>query len=131
VATVLIAEDDPDLGAAMRLLFGRTGHRILTASDGAAALELTRRWAPDLLVLEAAMPGMTGAEVCRAVRSDPRTAAIPVMMVARRAAPGAGPAGPAPDDYVTRPFDASDIMARAEALLAHGHRRTPVRAGPR
>jgi CheY-like chemotaxis protein len=79
VSTVLIAEDDPDICAVMKLILGKAGHRILTAGTGPVALDMVRRWRPDLLVLDLSLPGMTGMEVCRAVRADPATAATTIL----------------------------------------------------
>ena len=56
MSTVLIAEDEPDICAAMKLILGRAGHHILTAGTGPVALDLTRRRRPDLLVPDRAMP---------------------------------------------------------------------------
>ena len=58
--SVLIAEDNPDLSAALKILFGRAGYDVHTAGDGRTTLELARHWQPDLIVLDVSMPGMNG-----------------------------------------------------------------------
>src|SRR5207244_11985093 len=95
------------------------GHEVALASDGVAALAAIQEREPDLMILDHAMPGMTGFEVCRNVKRNPFTARIPVLMLTAQAdiedkvegyAAGA-------DDYLAKPFDPRELRARVTALL--------------
>jgi CheY-like chemotaxis protein len=79
--TILLADDDEDVRAVFRMRLERLQHRVLEAANGTLALELTRRERPDLLVLDWTMPGLSGIEILKALRQDPRTANIPVIML--------------------------------------------------
>jgi DNA-binding response OmpR family regulator len=118
-ATVLIAEDDPDVCTALKTIFMRAGHRVLTAADGAAAIDLIHRWRPDLLLLDVSMPGITGLDVCRIVRSDPELSNVAVLMVSSWAFATDFEAGLAAgaDGYLVKPFSNDEVLARAQALL--------------
>jgi DNA-binding response OmpR family regulator len=125
--TVLIGEDEPDVSLALKSVFDRAGYRVLTAADGATALDMACRWMPDLMILDLGMPHMSGLEVCRALRADPAIAHTPVMMVSGwgfttdlEAGTEAGA-----NDYVVKPFDKDDLLARAEALMIQHPRPTP------
>ena len=124
---VVIGEDDPELCSAMRLMFSRAGHRVLTAVDGASTLDLVQRWRPDLVLLDVSMPVMSGLEVCRAVRADPTVAALPVVIVSAWGFDSDIAAGHAAeaDAYVTKPFETAALLARAEALMG-SRRRNPA-----
>lgn len=126
---MLIAEDHPDLITAMTMIFDRAGHSVLTARDGRTTLDLTRGCRPDLVVLDVAMPGMTGLQVCRTLRADPQTAATAILIVSSWALPAAVQDGLAAgaDDYLIKPFRNDELLARAQGLLsrARGLERSP------
>jgi two-component system phosphate regulon response regulator PhoB len=117
---VLIAEDDQDLSVALRMIFERAGHDVLMARDGRAALDLARRYRPDLVVLDVSMPGVTGLDVCRALRAAPETAAAAILIVSAWASPAHVQTGrdAGADDYIVKPFRNDAMLARAEALLS-------------
>lgn len=99
--------------------FRRTGCEILTADCGTRALELARRHRPDLILLDYIMPDLMGDEVCRELKSDPKTSEIPVMIVSTSANQAdikkclvAGAR-----DYVTKPINAQEILAKAGEIL--------------
>jgi DNA-binding response OmpR family regulator len=119
VATVLVAEDDRDICTVMKTIFGRVGHRVLTAADGPTTLDLARRWRPDLVTLDLSMPGTHGLEVCRALRADPDTAGVAILIVSAwdlTCDTNAGREAGA-DDYLVKPFTSADLLAHAESLL--------------
>src|SRR4030081_1076807 len=107
MATGLIGEDESDVSLALKSVFSRAGYRVLTAADGVTALEMVRRWMPDLLVLDLNMPHMSGLEVCRAMRAEPAIADTPVMMVSGWGFSTDLEAGneAGADDYIVKPFD--------------------------
>jgi DNA-binding response OmpR family regulator len=119
-ALVLIAEDNADLSLAMTMIFRRAGHQVLTAGDGQATLKLTRQRQPDLLVLDVSMPGTNGLDTCRALRGDPDTAAIAILMVSAWASPADVLAGheAGADDYLVKPFRNDQLLSRADAMLS-------------
>jgi CheY-like chemotaxis protein len=80
MATVLVVDDHADFCLAMTKLIRRAGHRALYAVNGTEAIELVRSDGPDLVILDAMMPGMDGLEVLRRLRADPRTVALPVIL---------------------------------------------------
>ena len=120
MATVLIGENVPDIRDMLTRLFDRAGHQVRTCVDGDAVLCGALNVPPDLVVMNPSLPGISGLDVCRRLRADPRTTRLPIMMISVRQYPAdltaARTAGA--DDYVGKPFDHVDLMSRAESLLA-------------
>jgi len=120
MAEILLIDDDELLTALVALRFEAAGHRVRTARHGGEGLELATTAPPDLVVLDAMMPVMTGPEVLARMRADPRLAEVPVLILS--ALNGAGDIATArfagATDYLTKPFAASELLARAEAALA-------------
>ncbi|HEY2206291.1 MAG TPA: SpoIIE family protein phosphatase [Pseudonocardia sp.] len=118
-ATVLIVEDNPDL---RRFLAGLLGpfYAVLLATDGREGLDRVRADRPDLVLTDVMMPRLDGFELLAELRSDPVTAAIPVIVLSARAGQEATAAGLAAgaDDYLVKPFSSHDLLARVRANLA-------------
>ena len=119
--TVLVADDDDDVMAVLVETLEPEGYRVLTASDGDAALQIARAERPDIVVLDWMMPGLDGLSVCRALRqdADPKLAAVPVVLITGRTDAQDTAAGfeAGVTDYLTKPFKA-DPPRRAPAVLA-------------
>ena len=111
---VLVVEDDPDIAELIRHYLEKSGHTVEALASGAAVLPKVRADRPDLIVLDLMLPGLDGLMVCQALRSDPRTAAIPIIMVTARGEEADRIAGLelGADDYVTKPFSAKELAAR-------------------
>ena len=119
-ASVLVADDDPLLRELVRFKLEAAGHALTLVGDGAAALAAAREGQPDLLILDSMMPILSGPEVLRALKEDPVTKAIPVLMLTSRKAQddvvSALRGGAA--DYLTKPFLPEELAMRVEGLLA-------------
>ena len=117
--TLLIAEDDPLLMPLLKATFRTSGLRVLTAGTGTQALDTARAERPDLVLLDVGLPEMNGYEVCRAIKTDPETAAIRVVMLTARAGLAdqrlADEAGA--DAYLTKPFSPAQLVASVQCLL--------------
>ena len=81
MARIVIADDDVDIAEFIAYSFQAAGHRVHTALDGACALALVRRHLPDLVVVDHMMPALTGLKVASALRADPLTADLPILMI--------------------------------------------------
>ena len=81
---VLLIEDEPNIAEAMRFLLTREGFRVSHLADGTAALAQVDRDPPDLVILDHMLPGMSGLDILQALRADPKTQALPVMMLTAR-----------------------------------------------
>jgi DNA-binding response OmpR family regulator len=116
---VLVVEDDRDIAALVAHTLRKAGHGVEVASSGAAAIARVGESAPALIVLDVMLPGMDGLAVCRTLRGDPATAAIPIIMLTARAEEADRIAGLelGADDYVTKPFSPRELSARVAALL--------------
>ncbi|GAA3285584.1 SpoIIE family protein phosphatase [Dactylosporangium vinaceum] len=115
-ARVLIADDNADMRDYLRrLLTG--GYEVTTVADGAAALAAARTHPPELIVSDVMMPGLDGLGLVAALRSDPRTAGVPVMLLSARAGQEAAVEGlsAGADDYLVKPFAAQELLARVRA----------------
>ena len=118
-ARILIAEDDDDVGRFVEVHLRTEGFEVHRERDGYAALDAARRLVPDLVLLDVSMPKLDGYAVCAALRDDPRTSAAPIIMVTARtqSADKVEGLGAGADDYVTKPFDPVELVARIRAVL--------------
>jgi CheY-like chemotaxis protein/DNA-binding CsgD family transcriptional regulator len=117
---VLIVDDVPENLAVLHDALDESGYTVLVANNGLAALERARQAVPDVILLDAVMPGMDGFEVCRRLRADSATRAIPIIfmtgltetehVVAAFSAGGT--------DYVTKPVRQSEVLARIAAHVS-------------
>jgi DNA-binding response OmpR family regulator len=116
---VLVVEDDPDIALLLARSLTRAGFAVDQISSGAEVLPTLRRALPDLLLLDLMLPGLGGIEICRALRADPATAALPIIMLTARAEESDRIVGLelGADDYITKPFSPNEVVARVRALL--------------
>jgi two-component system, OmpR family, response regulator MprA len=116
-ATILIAEDDPAIRDAVERALLFEGFNVITANDGAAALEQLRIGSVDLVLLDILMPHLDGLETCRLIRS--RGITTPVLMLTARHEVSDRVAGldAGADDYLVKPFALEELLARIRALL--------------
>ena len=127
--TLLIIDDEKDLVELLRYnLVEKEGYDVISANDGQSGLEIAQRHKVDLIVLDLMMPGMDGLEVCRRLRSDPRTNRVPLIMLTAKATEADRIVGleMGADDYITKPFSPRELVARVKAIL----RRTAVQSDP-
>lgn len=124
---VLVVEDDPDIADLIRRYLQKEGFEVDVRAAGRDALNLISANPPDLLVLDLMLPQMSGLDICRSVRSDEKTASIPIIMVTARAEESERIAGldQGADDYLAKPFSPGELVARVRALLRRAAR-TPT-----
>jgi DNA-binding response OmpR family regulator len=125
---VLIVEDDEDIAHLLAHSVRKAGLDAAVMLSGAGVLARVRESPPDLLLLDVMLPGLDGRDICRALRSDPRTQAVPVIMITARAEEAERVSGLelGADDYVTKPFSPREVVARVRAVL----RRTAAAPAP-
>lgn len=118
---ILIAEDDPDIRALLRLYLEGEGLRVLEASNGTQALELAREHTPDMAVLDIMMPGLNGFELTRALR---KYSDLPILILSAKSEDNDKILGLnlGADDYIAKPFNPVEIVARVRAQLRRSKR---------
>ncbi|MCG8618887.1 MAG: response regulator, partial [Desulfobacterales bacterium] len=119
-ATILLVDDDPDVLAATTRVLSRDGYRVITAEGGIACLNQAPDLAPDLILLDAVMPDLTGLEVCRQLKTAPSTRHIPVILISSMKIESDDQAEgleTGADDYITRPIKNRELLARIRAFL--------------
>ena len=120
MATVLAVDDDAVIRGLLQINLELEGYAVLTAVDGAGALDVLRTQRPDLVLLDVMMPEVSGWEVLERLRADPRTCDLPVVFLSARAMEADIEKGRelGVDRYVTKPFDPDELMAVVAELLA-------------
>jgi two-component system alkaline phosphatase synthesis response regulator PhoP len=117
--TILVVDDEPGIVIIVRDYLDRAGFRVLTAGDGETALRLARTERPSLVLLDLMLPGLDGLDVTRALRQDPSTNGLPLIMLTARVDETDRVAGLelGADDYITKPFSPREVVARVRAVL--------------
>lgn len=125
---LLITEDEADLARALEYNFRQAGFQVTTTSRGREAVRLATVSPPDLVLLDLMLPDISGTEVCRQLKANPKTRDIPVIMVTARGEEVDRIVGfeLGADDYVTKPFSVRELILRARAVL----RRSEAREEP-
>jgi two-component system OmpR family response regulator len=113
---ILVVEDDLNLLATLKYNFLKEGYEVVTAVDGAGALEAARREKPGLIVLDVMLPGLSGFEVCRILRKETD---VPILMLTAKVEEVDKIVGLeiGADDYMTKPFSMRELLARIRAML--------------
>ncbi len=116
---LLLVDDEPDLLDMLGYNLRQAGFEVETAGDGMDALQKVKSSQPDLVVLDVMMPGMSGLEVCRAIRSDPAVRETPILMLTARSGEPNEMQGleAGADDYVTKPVSPRLLVSRVRALM--------------
>ena len=116
---VLVAEDDASNRALLSRLLERGGYRSIAVADGRDAIRAAVDEAPNLVLLDVGLPGLNGLDVCRRLRADPRTVALPIILVTGQTASRDVVAGldAGADDFVRKPYDEAELMARVRSVM--------------
>jgi phosphate regulon transcriptional regulator PhoB len=127
---VLIVEDEPDISGLLAFHLEREGYQVARSTNGADALQQVRVRPPDLVLLDLMLPGMNGLEVCRRLRQDPATAALPIVMLTAKGEEVDRVLGLelGADDYIVKPFSPKEVVARVRAVLRRS--RAPAEGAP-
>jgi len=116
---VLIIEDETDLSELLAFNLEQEGYSPVCVYDGREGLEKAVREVPDLIILDLMLPGMMGTDVCREIRRNPATSAIPVLMLTARGEEIDRVVGfeVGADDYLAKPFSMRELLLRVKAIL--------------
>jgi two-component system response regulator MprA len=117
---ILVVDDDAPIRRMLERTLAAEGYRVVTAADGGAALATIEQSVPDLVVLDVAMPGLDGLAVCRRARA--RGLATPILLLTARdsLSDRVGGLDAGADDYLVKPFETEELLARVRALLRRG-----------
>ena len=123
-ANILLVEDEPGIQELLKLNLGQAGHQVTAASDAEDALQYLRNTLPDVILLDWMLPGMSGIDLCKRLRSDNRYQPVPIIMLTARGEEQDRVAGldTGADDYSTKPFSPRELVSRIRAVL---RRRAP------
>ncbi len=119
MTSVLVVDDERDLLSLLDFNLRAAGFETILATTGQEALSHLRRRVPDLVVLDVMLPDLSGIEICRTIKGDPRTRSVPVVMLTARGEEVDRVVGfeLGADDYVTKPFSVRELVLRVRAVL--------------
>jgi len=117
--TILVVEDDENIQQLVGYNLAKAGFLVLHADNGEQALAMVKKEKPDLVLLDVMLPGLDGFAVCKALRKDPKTAGLPVIILTARSEENDVAAGLdlGADDYVTKPFSPKILISRIKSAL--------------
>ncbi|MGI5236707.1 response regulator transcription factor [Dactylosporangium sp. CA-233914] len=120
MTAILVADDDMDIRDLVAFKLEQAGYDVVAVDNGLAALTAATENPPDLVVLDVMMPGMSGIDVCRQLRQEQGTKALPIILLTARAQEGDVEVGfgAGADDYIVKPFSPRELVSRVEAVLA-------------
>lgn len=126
--SILVVEDEDDIRELLRYNLAREGYRVAAAASGEEALKAARESLPDLVLLDLMLPGLDGLEVCRALKQNPQTRKLPIVMLTAKGEEADIVAGLelGADDYVTKPFSLRVLLARLRAVLRRSRAAPPL-----
>jgi two-component system phosphate regulon response regulator PhoB len=119
IESILVVEDEKDIVDLIEYHFKQSGFSVITALDGPSGLERARKEHPSLIILDLMLPEMDGKDICRALKSNPTTQSIPILMLTAKAEEVDRIVGfeLGAEDYVTKPFSPKELVLRAKAIL--------------
>jgi two-component system phosphate regulon response regulator PhoB len=119
IESILVVEDEEDIVELIEYHLKQSGFSVIRALDGPTGLELARKKRPGLVILDLMLPGMDGKDVCRALKSNPLTQSIPILMLTAKTEEVDRVIGfeLGADDYVTKPFSPRELVLRVKAIL--------------
>jgi two-component system alkaline phosphatase synthesis response regulator PhoP len=122
---IVVIEDEDDILEVIAYNLKREGYEVVTSTSGEDGLEKIEKSSPHLVVLDLMLPEIDGIELCRKLKSDPLTRAIPVIMVTAKGEESdvVLGLGVGADDYITKPFSPRELVARVKAVLRRSHAR--------
>ena len=117
--TILVVEDDENIQQLVGYNLAKAGFHVLYADNGEQALNVIKREKPELIVLDLMLPGLSGFEICKLVRKDPKTKSLPIVMLTAKSEEDDMAAGLdlGADDYITKPFSPKILISRIKAAL--------------
>lgn len=120
---VLVVDDEPDVLLLCRLNLQQRGHELLEAADGSTALEIARELHPDVIVLDLMLPGISGYDVLEALKRDPETTNIPVLVLTAKSlrADRERSHGLGASAFLTKPFLPNELCEMVDSLVAPRH----------
>ena len=129
---IVLIEDDSDLFALLKYNLEKEGYSFAGSQTGKGALELCKRERPDLVILDIMLPDSDGLEICKAIRNHPDLANTPVIFLTARATETDRIVGLelGADDYICKPFDARELVARMRTVLRRVRRTSPAGEAP-
>jgi two-component system phosphate regulon response regulator PhoB len=130
---ILVIEDEPDIVEVLTYNLTREGYQVLSAKDGEEGLRKARQENPSLVLLDLMLPGIDGVELCRRLKADQATRAIPIIMVTAKGDESdvVLGLGLGADDYVKKPFSPKEVVARVRAVLRRAVERRAELKGER
>jgi len=114
---ILVADDDPGILDAIEAMLHLKGYDVTTTLDGDTVLEIAEDNMPDLFLLDIWMPGLSGVEICTELKSNPKTAHIPVILISASLNVGKAAAEAKADNYLAKPFEMRELTKKIELLL--------------
>ena len=114
---VLLVEDEENIAEAMRFILTRDGWRVSHVADGNLVLDRVREDPPDLMILDHMLPGLSGLEILTALRADPKTKHLAVMMLTARGRDRDLATQAGADRFVSKPFSNAELLAEVRAMM--------------